>query len=163
VIRPADLVAVSYPLAKLVAKVPALIRMIAFGKTGTWARCQLMQLANAGDAISSTKKACLFCQATSPGVCSVDNYTGEVDSHISRRYDSHSDLVPLENRILCGELRLLGVQAARAYSLIRPFRTGFRRIWRAWKCPAVMQGGWCSASGTRWPIPWCGRAVLQCS
>jgi hypothetical protein len=34
------------------------------------------------------------------------------------------------------------------YSLIRPLRTGFRRIWRAWKCPAVMQGGWCSASGT---------------
>ncbi len=26
------------------------------------------------------------------------------------------------------------------YSLIRPLRTGFRRIWRAWKSPAVMQG-----------------------
>ena len=70
------------------------------------------------------------------------------------------DLVPLENRILGRELRFLGCQAARTYSLIRPLRTGFRRIWRAWKCPAVMQGGWCSASGTRWPIPWCGRAVL---
>ena len=47
----------------------------------------------------------------------------------------------------------IGVQAARMYSLIRPLRTGFRRIWRAWKSPAVMQRGWCSASGTRWPIP----------
>jgi hypothetical protein len=73
---------------------------------------------------------------------------------------AQSDPVPLENRILCGEPRLLGVHAARKYSLVRPLRTGFRRIWRAWKFPAVMQGGWCSASGTRWPIPWCGRAVL---
>src|SRR5260370_216470 len=45
--------------------------------------------------------------------------------------------VPLENRILVCELRLLGSQAARAYSFIRPLRTGFRRIWRAWKSPAV--------------------------
>jgi hypothetical protein len=77
-----------------------------------------------------------------------------------QRHFAREDLVPLENRILGRELRLLGCQAARMYSLIRPFRTGFRRIWRAWKCPAVMQGGWCSASGTCWPIPWCGRAVL---
>ena len=79
---------------------------------------------------------------------------------VDEALDAGTGLVPLENRILCGELGLLGVQAARMYSLIRPLRTGFRRIWRAWKWPAVMQGGWCSASGTRWPIPWCGRAVL---
>ena len=35
----------------------------------------------------------------------------------------------------------IGVQAVRMYSLIRPLRTGFRRIWRAWKSPAVMQRG----------------------
>ena len=67
--------------------------------------------------------------------------------------DMRADRVPPENRILSRELGLLGVQAARMYSLIRPLRTGFRRIWRAWKSPAVMQGGWCSASGTRWPMP----------
>ena len=59
--------------------------------------------------------------------------------------------VPLENRTLRRELRFLEAQAARMYSLIRPLRTDFRRIWRAWKFPAVRQGGWCSASGTRWP------------
>jgi hypothetical protein len=63
------------------------------------------------------------------------------------------DLVPLENRTLGRELRFLEAQAARMYSLIRPLRTDFRRIWRAWKFPAVRQGGWCSASGMRWPIP----------
>jgi hypothetical protein len=44
------------------------------------------------------------------------------------RRTSAQEPVPLENRILCGELGLLGVRAARMYSLIRPFRTGFRRI-----------------------------------
>ena len=67
--------------------------------------------------------------------------------------DMRADRVLPENRILSRELGLLGVQAARMYSLIRPLRTGFRRIWRAWKFPAVRQGGWCSASGTRWPTP----------
>ena len=33
------------------------------------------------------------------------------------------------------ELCLLGFQAARTYSLIRPLRTGFRRIWRVGKSP----------------------------
>ena len=36
--------------------------------------------------------------------------------------------VPPRNRILVCELGLLGSQAARTYSLIRPLRTGFRRI-----------------------------------
>jgi NADPH:quinone reductase-like Zn-dependent oxidoreductase len=38
-------------------------------------------------------------------------------------------VVPLGNRITGRELRILGCQAARTYSLIRPLRTGFRRIW----------------------------------
>jgi hypothetical protein len=38
-------------------------------------------------------------------------------------------LMPLGNRILTPELRFLEAQAARMYSLIRPLRTGFRRIW----------------------------------
>ena len=42
-------------------------------------------------------------------------------------------LVPLENGILARELRLLRSQAARTYSLFRPLRIGFRRIWRASK------------------------------
>jgi hypothetical protein len=36
--------------------------------------------------------------------------------------------VPLENRILALTWAFSGLQAARSYSLIRPFRTGFRRI-----------------------------------
>ena len=50
--------------------------------------------------------------------------------------------------------------AARMYSLIRPLRTGFRRILRAPKCAAGTRGAWCSLSGMRWAMPWCGRAVL---
>ena len=52
-------------------------------------------------------------------------------------FGARLDHVPLGNRILCGELGLLEVQAARMYSLIRSLRTGFRRIWRAGKRPAL--------------------------
>ena len=45
------------------------------------------------------------------------------------------------------DLCLLRFHAACTYSLIRPLRTGFRRIWRVRKSPAVMQGGWRSPSG----------------
>ena len=71
------------------------------------------------------------------------------------------DSVPLENRILGRELRDLGCQATRSYSLIRPLRTGFRRIWRMRKSPAMTRAGWRPLSGMRWPMPWCGRAVAK--
>src|ERR1700683_4161603 len=38
--------------------------------------------------------------------------------------------VPLENRMLAFTWAFPGPQAARSYSLIRPPRTGFRRIWQ---------------------------------
>jgi hypothetical protein len=51
-----------------------------------------------------------------------------------------------------------GPVAARMHSLIRPLWTGFRRIWSVSKSAAAMtQRVWCSVSGTRWPMPWCGR------
>src|ERR1035438_1776090 len=76
--------------------------------------------------------------------------------------DQHpvGDLGPvlLENRILDCELRDLGCQAARWYSLIRPLRTGFRRTCHVAGPPAaVTRGGWCALSGRRWPTPWCGH------
>jgi len=42
--------------------------------------------------------------------------------------DGVTDLVPLEKWDSRFDLGLLGFQAARSYSLIRPLRTGFRRI-----------------------------------
>ena len=57
------------------------------------------------------------------------------------------------------DLDLLGFQAARSYSLIRPPRTGFRRIWHEPGSAAGTRGAG-SGSGTRWPMPWWGRAVL---
>src|ERR1017187_2554858 len=68
---------------------------------------------------------------------------------------SHAvDAVLLENRILDRELRDLGCQAARWYSLIRPLRTGFRRTCHVAGPPAaVTRGGWCALSGMRWPMP----------
>ena len=56
--------------------------------------------------------------------------------------------------------RSCGRQAARMYSLIRPLSTGFRRIWRASSSATVTRAGWCWLSGTRWAMPWCGRAAL---
>src|SRR5258708_13370374 len=51
--------------------------------------------------------------------------------------------------------------AAWAYSLIRPFRTGFRWIRSVSGSVAVGRGASRPASGTRWAVPWCGRAELQ--
>jgi 3,4-dihydroxy 2-butanone 4-phosphate synthase len=70
------------------------------------------------------------------------------------------DPVPLENRIWQLTCRYSGCQAACTYSLIRPLRTGFRRI-----CPVpgvvwVAESVWRSLAGTRWAMPWWGRAVL---
>jgi DNA-binding transcriptional MerR regulator len=68
--------------------------------------------------------------------------------------------VPLENTIrpvTCGSC---GRQAACMYSLIRPLRTGFRRI-RSISGSIMADGGAAHpASGTRWAMPWCGRAAL---
>ena len=64
--------------------------------------------------------------------------------------------VRLENRIrvvTCGSSEY---QAAREYSLIRPPRTGFRRIRSRSRWATVRR----SPSGTRWAMPWCGLAVL---
>src|ERR1017187_9944402 len=47
-----------------------------------------------------------------------------------------------------------GYQAARAYSLIKPPRTGFRWIrWRS-RSVTVMRLPSCSPSGTRWAMSW---------
>ena len=64
--------------------------------------------------------------------------------------------VPLEYRIRLVTCGSSGYQAARAYSLIRPPTTGFRRIRSPSRSVTVM---W-PPSGTRWAMPWCGRAVL---
>ena len=55
-------------------------------------------------------------------------------------------------RILACDLGSSGCQAARSYSLIRPLRTGFRRIWHVPGSAAVTRGAG-SGSGTRWPMP----------
>jgi hypothetical protein len=69
-------------------------------------------------------------------------------------------LVPLENRIRLVTCGSSGCQAARAYSLIRPSRTGFRRIRSPSRSVTVTLGASSSPSGTRWAMPWCGLAVL---
>ena len=68
--------------------------------------------------------------------------------------------VPLENRIRVVTCGSSGYQAARAYSLIRPPRTGFRRIRLRSRSARVRWPPSCLPSGTRWAMPWCGRAVL---
>ena len=68
--------------------------------------------------------------------------------------------VPLENRIRLVSCGSSGCQAARAYSLSRPPRTGFRWIRSRSRPVTVLRPPSCSPSGTRWAMPWCGRAVL---
>jgi UTP--glucose-1-phosphate uridylyltransferase len=68
--------------------------------------------------------------------------------------------VPLENRIRVVTCGSSGYQAARAYSLIRPPRTGFRRIRPRSGSATVRRPPSCLRSGTRWAMPWCGRAAL---
>jgi len=70
-----------------------------------------------------------------------------------------ADPVSLGNRVLAWTRAFSGFQAARSYSLIRPLRTGFRRIWRVLRSAGMMPGAG-SGSGMRWWRPWCGRAVL---
>jgi len=67
---------------------------------------------------------------------------------------------PLENRIRLVICRSSARQAARVYSLISPPRTGFRRIRSPSTSVMVSRGASGSSSGTRWDMPWCGRAVL---
>lgn len=65
------------------------------------------------------------------------------------------DLVPLENRIRVVTCGSSGYRAARAYSLIRPPRTGFRRIRPRSRSATVRWPLSCLRSGTRWAMPWC--------
>jgi hypothetical protein len=69
-------------------------------------------------------------------------------------------IAPVENRIRAVTCDSSGCQAARAYSLIRPPRTGFRTIRAQSRSATVRRPTACSPSGTRWAMPWCGRAVL---
>ncbi len=64
--------------------------------------------------------------------------------------------VPLENRIRLVTCR----SSAWVYSLIRPPRIGFRQIRSLSMSVMVARGASGSSSGTRWDMPWCGRAVL---
>ena len=68
--------------------------------------------------------------------------------------------VPLENRIQLVTCRSSARQAACVYSLIRPPRTGFRRICRLSTSVTVARGASGSSSGTRWAMPWCGAARI---
>ena len=61
--------------------------------------------------------------------------------------------VPLENRIRLVTCGSSGYQAARAYSLIRPPRTGFRRIPSLSTSVIVARGAPGSSSGRRWAMP----------
>jgi hypothetical protein len=64
-----------------------------------------------------------------------------------------ANLVPLENGIRLVTCGSSGYQAARAYSLIRPPRTGFRRIPSLSTSVIVAQGAPGSSSGRRWAMP----------
>ena len=77
-----------------------------------------------------------------------------------RPHGTKPELVPLENRIRVVTCGSSGYQAARAYSLIRPPKTGFRRIRLRSRPATVRCPPSCLPSGTRWAMPWCGRAVL---
>jgi hypothetical protein len=61
--------------------------------------------------------------------------------------------VALGNRILACDQYLSGGQAARRYSLIRPFRIGFRRIRREPRSAAAPWKASGSLSGMRWAMP----------
>src|SRR5205814_770351 len=71
-----------------------------------------------------------------------------------------ADPVPLENRIWPVTCTSSVRHAACMYSLIRPLRTGFRRICSASMSGTAVWGASGSSPGTRWVMPWCGRAVL---
>ena len=71
-----------------------------------------------------------------------------------------ADGVPLENRIRLVACRSSVPQAACVYSLIRPLRTGFRRICCLSMSVTVARGTSRSSAGTCCAMPWCGRAVL---
>ena len=68
--------------------------------------------------------------------------------------------VALENRIRQLPCRSSERQAARTYSLIRPLRTGFRRICRMSTLVTLAGSVSRSSAGVRWAMPWCGRAML---
>jgi hypothetical protein len=67
---------------------------------------------------------------------------------------------PARKQDCAGELQVIRDQAARAYSLIRPPRTGFRRIRSRSRSVTARWPPSCSPSGTRWAITGEGRAVL---
>jgi hypothetical protein len=72
---------------------------------------------------------------------------------VKSRHTAATGPVPLKNRtnvVTCGSS---GYQAALAYSLIRPPRTGFRRIRLRSRSAMVRWPSSCLPSGTRWAIP----------
>ncbi len=89
----------------------------------------------------AAESAAIACCLTEPGIGSLER-------------------VPLENRIRLVTCKSSGCQAAREYSLIRPPRTGFRWIRPRSRSATVGWPSSCLRPGTRWAMPWCGRAVL---
>ena len=67
---------------------------------------------------------------------------------------------PARKQDCAGDLQAFRGQAACVYSLIRPPRTGFRRICCVPASVNVARGAVGSLSGICWAVPWCGRAVL---
>jgi putative transposase len=68
--------------------------------------------------------------------------------------------VPHGNRIWLVACRNSVPHAAYVYSLIRPLRTGLRRICKVSRSVPMRWGSSGLPSGVRWAMPWCGRAVL---
>jgi len=76
------------------------------------------------------------------------------------RYDTQPSSLSRSKQDCAGDLQVFRGQATRAYSLIRPPRTGFRRICCVPKSVTVARGAPGSSSRMCWAMPWCGRAVL---
>ena len=96
-----------------------------------------------------------------PGL--LEEYAAQFDdlfTHVAQRRGMRGYLVPLENTMRPGDLRVLGDQAAWVYSLIRPLRTGLRRICCLSTSVTIAQGASRSSAGTRCAMPWWGLAVL---
>ena len=81
-------------------------------------------------------------------------------SHLHSVHRTNANPVPLENRIRPVTRGSSARQAACMYSLIRPPRTGYRRICCLSTLITAARGAPRTSSGMRWAMPWCGRAVL---
>ena len=105
---------------------------------------------------------CRLVQALEPPapvrcIIAVNDTNGTFRFHQIRPGESWNspglDAVPLENRIRLLALSLPERQAARLYSLIRPFSMGFRRIRWTSRLAASPRGTSRSEPGTRWAMP----------